>query len=78
MKEIAARIESDDLERYRRIESRMKALESGAVNMTMQEACAISDEHRDFWIEMHEKHELDEEEFHEFDSVTGIISVLKE
>jgi hypothetical protein len=75
MMEIAARLESEDLVEFRRLETEMRVLESGQGNLSWEQACAIVDATRDFWIRMYEKYDLDEDEAYEIDSVRGLILV---
>lgn len=77
MKDIRARMEGEELEEYRRVERHVQVLQSGAVEMSFADAEDIVERHREFWTRMHEKYELDPDEFHVFDAVTGTISVDK-
>ena len=70
--EIIARLE---LEEFRRIETEMRVLESGQGNLSWDQACAIVDSNRDFWIRMYEKYDLEDDEVYEIDSVRGLILV---
>ena len=75
MMEIAARLESEDLVEFRRLETEMRVLESGQGSLSWEQACAIVDATRDFWIRMYEQYDLDEDEAYEIDSVRGLILV---
>ena len=75
MMEIAARLESEDLEEFRRLETEMRVLESGQGNLSWEQACAIVDATRDFWIRMYEQYFLKEKAAYEIDSVRGLILV---
>jgi ribosome assembly protein YihI (activator of Der GTPase) len=73
--EIAARLELEDLEEFRRLETELRVLESGQGNLSWEQACAIVDAHRDCWIRMYEKYDLEDDEIHEVDTIRGIIFV---
>lgn len=73
--EIIARLELEELEEFRRIETEMWVLESGQGNLSWDQACAIVDSNRDFWIRMYEKYDLEDDEAYEIDSVRGLILV---
>ena len=73
--EIIARLELEELEEFRRIETEMRVLESGQGNLSWEQACAIVDAHRDCWIRMYEKYDLEDDEAYEIDSVRGLILV---
>lgn len=77
MKDIQAQMTDEELREYRLVEAKYKAMDSGSVSLSLDEAIAIVEEHRVFWTRMHEKYQLDIEEFHVFDAITGTISIDK-
>lgn len=77
MKDIAGRLDDEDIGPYRDNEVDLTVLQSGSVSMSIDEARAIVTRHREFWQYMVDKYQLEDEEFYIVDSVTGTISIDK-
>ena len=74
-REVAAWLTQEDLKEFREMDVALRILESGAVPMTWQEASQIIERHRDFYVHIQEKYDLEDDELYEITSVTGVVFV---
>lgn len=78
MKEVVARVEGEDLDRWREVEMDFEIMRSGSVSMSCTEARDIARRRYAQWEWAMEGFDLDDEEFYVFDPIAGTISVSKD
>lgn len=76
MKDIVGQLEGSDLERCRRMEAEMMALQSGSLNIELAEGADLVQKHDKMWRELRERFDLEREEEYALDRQTGAIFVM--